>query len=171
MEKLKNDKVMKTALVVLVAIVVIFAGALIFAGKNASEVTQVFLNEQEQNLKKAIVNVGGSHLIASVANTPLSRKQGLSNVHSIGPNEGKLFVFDEEGYHEFWMKDMNFNIDIIFINKQGTVVDIIENISPETFPKTFKPKYPAIKVLEVNAGWASQNKVKVGEMMIWTELK
>jgi uncharacterized membrane protein (UPF0127 family) len=171
MEKLKNDKVMRMSIAVLVGLVIVFAGALIFAGRNASEETQVFLNEQEESLKKAVVNIGGNHLIASIANTPLSRKKGLSNVHSIGPNEGKLFVFDKEDYHEFWMKDMNFNIDIIFINSQGTVVDIIENVSPDTYPKTFRPKYPAIKVVEVNAGWAAQNNVKVGEMMIWTELK
>lgn len=169
MENLKKDKVMKYALVILVGVIIVFAGALIFAGRNMNSTVPV--ENQEASLSRAIVNVGGKHLIASVANTPISRTRGLSNVKSIGPNEGKLFVFDKEDYHDFWMKDMKFSIDIIFINSLGTVVDIFENVSPDTFPNTFRPKYPALKVLEVNAGWASQNKIKVGDTVIWTELK
>jgi uncharacterized membrane protein (UPF0127 family) len=168
----KKDGVMRTALVVLVGVVVIFAVALVFAGKKSSLSTGADSNVAVgEPLKKAIVNISGSHLIASIADTPLARTNGLSNVRVIGPNEGKLFVFDSEDYHEFWMKDMNFSIDIIFINDKGTVVDFVENIAPETYPNSFKPKYPASKAIEVNAGWVKAQNIKIGDFVLLTELK
>lgn len=168
---IKKDRVMKMAIAVLVGVVLVFVVAILIANHKMNSQGVSKSEEREDSLSRAIVNVGGSHLIASVADTPLARTQGLSNVHAIGPNEGKLFVFEEEGYPEFWMKDMKFNIDIIWINSMGTVVDILENVAPNTYPASFKPAYPASKVLEVNAGWASEHKVKVGDQMIWTELK
>lgn len=167
----KKDRVMRMLLAVLVGLVIVFAGALIFAGRNASNVTQEFVAQQESKLKKAIVNVGGTHLVASVADTDVSRKLGLSNVKSIDANEGKMFVFDKEGYWEIWAKDMKFNFDIIWINDAGIVVDIIENVSPDTYPNSFKPKYPASKVLETNAGWVKTHNIKIGDPMLATEIK
>ncbi len=178
----KKDKVMKSALMVLVVIVVVFAGLLIFAGSKTNTPDRVVQNNDvpsgkrlidldDLGLSKAIVNVGGVHLTASVANTQSSRTRGLSNVHSIGPNEGKLFIFEEEDYHAIWAKDMNFAIDIVWINNNGTVVDFAQNVMPDSYPKSFTPKYPASKVIEVNAGWVEQQKIKVGDQMIWTTLR
>ena len=162
---------MRMALAILVGLVIVFAAALIFAGKNSSEVTQNFVAEQEAKLKKAIVNVGGTHLVASVADTDISRKMGLSNVKSIDANEGKLFMFDKEGYWEIWAKDMKFNFDAIWINDAGTVVHVEENISPSTYPNSYKPKYPASRVLETNAGWVKTHNIKVGDTYLSTEIK
>lgn len=179
----KKDKVMRSALVLLVLVAVIFAGSLIFAGKKASTPLNSDAVSRsdtragksaidlENSLSKAIINIGGNHLTASVADTELSRKNGLSNIHSIGPDEAKVFVFDKEDYHSFWMKDMNFPLDIIWVNNQNTVVDIRENIAPETYPDTFKPAYPASKTIEVNAGWVEEHNIKVGDTIMLTELQ
>lgn len=178
MEKVENkDKVMKTSLVVLVAVVVVFAGALIFAGKKASVgQNDVAVNngqkvaQPRENLKSVIANIGGSHLVASVANSDRSRAKGLSEVKSISPNEGKMFSFDTEDFYNFHMKDMMFALDFIFVNDQGTVVDIVKNVSPD-YEGTITSAYPASTVFEVNAGWAEQNKVKVGDTVLSTEMQ
>ena len=167
MEKIQGkDKTVKSAIIILVALVVLFAGMIMIANKGAKKA-----NLASEDQKHAIINIAGKHLVASVADSKASRTKGLSNVHAIGPNEGKLFVFEEEDYHEFWMKDMNFSLDIIWINDLGTVVDIKENISPDTYPNSFKPIAKASKVLEVNSGYVAQNSIKIGDQMIWTELK
>lgn len=61
-----------------------------------------------------------------------------------------LFVFPEAGLHRFWMKDMNFPIDIYWLGKNYEVVDVAKNVPPESYPKTFSPKSPANYVLETN---------------------
>lgn len=176
MEKVeKKDKVMKTSLIILVVVVVVFAGALIFAGKNASIGTEsqvMSMGEKASNrseLKSVIANIGGTHLTAAVASKDADRKQGLSNVKSISPNEGQMFTFEKEGFYSFHMKDMNFALDFIFVNDQGTVVDIVKNISPE-YDGTITSQYPASVVFEVNAGWADQNEIEVGDTVVSTTL-
>ncbi len=173
----KKDKVMRTSLVVLVAVVVIFAGALIFAGKKASiGQNDMAMNsiptkaEPKENMKNVIANIGGSHLVASVASSDRSRKQGLSGVKSISPNEGKMFTFDNEDFYNFHMKDMKFPLDFIFVNDQGTVVDIVKSVSPD-FDGTITSKYPASTVFEVSAGWADSNKIEVGDTVKSTEMQ
>lgn len=163
-----NDKTLKFLLGVLVCVVVIFAGSLIFAGRN-SELDKNNNTFANQNFKKAIVKVGQTEIIASVADSPISRNQGLSGVASMEQNEGKIFIFENEGFHEFWMKDMNFPLDIIFINKEGSIVDIFENIDPDTYPNSYKPSFLSLKVIEVNGGWVSSNRIKVGDTVMIKE--
>lgn len=101
-------------------------------------------------------------LTVSVADTPVRRTQGLSGVPVLKENEGMLFVYDREGVYSFWMKDMRFPIDIIWVGSDAKVVDVTENARPESFPSLFEPKEPARFIIEVNAGWASKNKVAAG---------
>ena len=93
-------------------------------------------------------------LDVEVANTKSSRELGLSFRQSMRNDEGLLFVFDTPGRYGFWMKDMNFPLDIIWINQNGVVVDIERNLSPDSYPKAFINEAEASYVLEVNAGLA-----------------
>lgn len=171
MEKVENkDKVMRASLIILVAVVAVFAAALIFAGKNASEVTTNFITEQEEKLSKAIININGNHLIASVASSQRAKSRGLSGVASIPLNEAKAFVFDREDFHTFHMKDMKFPLDFIFVNDQGTVVDVVTNVNPD-FEGTITSKYPASTVYEVNAGWVAANNIEVGQTVTSVDME
>lgn len=91
-----------------------------------------------------------------VAQTKSSRELGLSGRPSMRNDEGILFVFDTPGKYGFWMKDMNFALDIIWINESGLVVDIERNLTPESYPKTFINEVDASYVLEINAGLAKE---------------
>lgn len=95
-------------------------------------------------------------LEVEVANTKASRELGLSGRPKMKDSEGLLFVFDKPGRYGFWMKDMNFPLDIVWINQNGIVVDIERNVSPKTFPQTFINESDANFVLEVNEGVAAK---------------
>jgi uncharacterized membrane protein (UPF0127 family) len=108
-------------------------------------------------------------LVAEVVNTKSSRMLGLSGRSKMLDSEGMLFVFDEPGKYGFWMKDMTFALDIIWINKNGVVVAIERGLTPETYPKTYINGADANYVLEVNAGLSEKfglylgSKVKIAE--------
>jgi uncharacterized membrane protein (UPF0127 family) len=91
-------------------------------------------------------------LEVEVADTISSRELGLSGRKKINDDEGMLFVFDTPGRYGFWMKDMQFPLDIAWINQNGIVVYIERNVTPETYPKAFINQSEALYVLEVNAG-------------------
>jgi uncharacterized protein len=101
----------------------------------------------------------------SIADSPEERRQGLSNQKSLPDKEGKLFVFDKSDYYGIWMKDMNFPIDIIWIDDERKIVHIEQNVSPNTYPTSYHPPIPARFVLEVNAFFASTFKIKVGDQV------
>lgn len=104
-------------------------------------------------------------LTVSIANTPEERRQGLSGVDGLLPQEGKLFIFEEDGIYGFWMKDMNFAVDIIWINSNLEVIHIEENVRPSTYPSVFTSQAPARFVLETNAFFAETFNINLGDKL------
>ena len=79
-----------------------------------------------------------------------------------------LFVFENKGTYGFWMKDMEFAIDIIWIDENKNIVDIVENAAPQPGKKekeltVYKPRNDALYVLEVNAGLSNLNNLQIGD--------
>lgn len=109
------------------------------------------------------VQVGSVSVLAQVADTREEWRQGLANTTSLGEREGMLFVFQEEGFHRIWMRDMEYPLDLIFIDNNLTVIDIVENVQPDSYPNTFTSSEPARFVLEVNAFFAEAFDVSVGD--------
>ena len=109
------------------------------------------------------VEVGGNTFYVDVVDEPRSRTQGLSGRSPLASNEGMLFVFPEADTHSFWMKDMKFAIDIIWISENGEIVHIEKGIEPKTYPKSFISKQNALYVLEVLSGTVDNSKIEVGE--------
>lgn len=97
-----------------------------------------------------------------LADTPKKSTAGLSIVTSLPKNQGMLFTFPEKSYHSFWMKNMKISLDIIFLN-DGKITDILENITPETYPQTFTSSVPANQVIEINAGESKLLGLKLGD--------
>ncbi|OIP58041.1 MAG: hypothetical protein COX79_03375 [Candidatus Levybacteria bacterium CG_4_10_14_0_2_um_filter_36_16] len=110
--------------------------------------------------------INGKIFNLSVARSDKDRIKGLSGKDSLEQNTGMLFVFNKKDYYSFWMKDMKFPIDIIFID-DSTVVDLFENTLPpqniNSELSVYKPKSPGNYVLEVNGGTASKNNLKIGD--------
>jgi uncharacterized membrane protein (UPF0127 family) len=113
-------------------------------------------------------------VFAEVVDTPASRAQGLSGRSGLSLDEGMLFVFDHSGKYGFWMKDMLFPIDIVWINEEGVVVHVVHDATPASYfvtnpPQTFINTPDAKYVLELASGQAEKyglylgTKVKIGE--------
>lgn len=101
-----------------------------------------------------------------VAKSQEEKEIGLSETESLSDNQGMIFLFDDPGYYSFWMKDMKFPIDIIFINKDN-VVDVFENAQPQNDSinnlKIYTPIAPADKVLEIKSGLSKDHNIKKGD--------
>jgi len=98
-----------------------------------------------------------------IVDTPELRTLGLSNRTSLDENSGMLFVFDETKTSNcFWMKDMQFAIDMIWLDAEKKVVTVKENATPETFPESFCPSGPAKYGLEVKAFRAADLEIQTG---------
>lgn len=102
-----------------------------------------------------------------VVNTHASREKGLSGRTGLGENEGMLFVFENSGRYGFWMKDMLFAIDILWINKEGVVVHVERNVTPDSYfnttpPQTFINTPEALYVLELATGSAEKHGLYLG---------
>ncbi|MBI2195464.1 MAG: DUF192 domain-containing protein [Candidatus Levybacteria bacterium] len=100
-----------------------------------------------------------------VAKTDKDRETGLSDRESLPADRAMLFTFDKSDYYSFWMKDMRFPIDIIFINGD-TIVTIYENVQPTPQGQSaviYQPKSPADLVLEINGGLSSKYGFEEGD--------
>lgn len=112
------------------------------------------------------IQIGGVLLKVEVQDTDSLREKGLSGRESLGENEGMLFVFDEPGRYGFWMKDMNFPIDIIWIDSERTVVEVTKEVAPDTFPKTFYSQKTVRYIVETKAGFTRENNVQPGDKVL-----
>ena len=102
-------------------------------------------------------------IAVSIADTPEEREQGLSDTDPLPPNTGKFFVFEEPGEYGFWMKDMNYSIDIIWLHESLSIVSIAKNATPESFPEVFYPARNSMYVLEVPAGFSTIHSLEEGQ--------
>ncbi len=101
--------------------------------------------------KNVDITFPNGKISAMVVDTKESREEGLSGREGLSDGEGMLFDFGISGKFGFWMKDMLFPIDMIWINSNGIIVDIVENALPEDYPKTYINSPPASYVLEIGA--------------------
>lgn len=115
---------------------------------------------------KNTLQIGGTTINIDIADTPAEREQGLSGRVSLPDDYGLLFVFDTPGDYGFWMKDMNFAIDIVWINAEKKIVGVENSVSPATYPNVFYPKEPVLYVLEVPAGFAKGHHIDIGSEVL-----
>ncbi len=91
-----------------------------------------------------------------IAQTEVQQECGLSFSSSLPSNTGMLFDFSRTGgvvQHPFWMKDMKYSLDIVWVESVGTVIGIHESVTPESFPETVDVASQSLYVLEVPAGF------------------
>lgn len=117
------------------------------------------LTGKNEGLPRSSCKVGSKTFQVEVADTPSRRMRGLSFRESLPAGNGMLFVFPFAAKNGFWMKDMNFALDFIWMS-DGKVVSIDRNIPPPakgtslTALPIYYPASPVMYVLELNAGEA-----------------
>lgn len=118
--------------------------------------------------KTAIVELGGESFIMQVVDTEQTRVQGLGGTAPLAKNVGMLFVFPKPDRYSFWMKEMKYAIDIIWL-ADGRIVEIAPRVLPPETPTSFLPLYAprlaADRVLEVSAGTAERLNLKIGDIV------
>ena len=124
------------------------------------------------NRDRVAISIRTLVIDAKVAKTAADRKQGLAKMDFLPLNQGLLFVFDKKGSYPFWMKDMRFAIDIVWIDEDKQVVDLSTNVPPEPGKRDreltiYKPGSDVLYVLEVNAGLMSANSIEIGDKVIF----
>jgi uncharacterized membrane protein (UPF0127 family) len=141
----------------------VFALILFIAGFWAiySGVSSLLDNERRLLTPKGFITV-------EVVDTPELRAKGLSGRESLAQDKGMLFVFENSSNDNcFWMKDMNFSIDMIWMNEDREVVTVKSSVSPESYPETFCPEGPAKYGLEISDGRANELEIVAGEKLRW----
>ena len=110
----------------------------------------------------AAVRIGEAVISAEVAKTEQEIARGLSGREALPKGSGMLFVFDEPGKYGFWMKNMKFSLDIVWI-RDNAVIGISEGLEPEgELPvHTYRPSEPVNYVLEVPAGFVEKNGIRI----------
>ncbi len=100
-----------------------------------------------------------------LAATPAARRQGLMNRYELSDVDGMLFVWPEEDYRSFWMKNTPLSLDILFFSSELTLVSRHENTIPfstEQLPSGKTARY----VVELKAGQAELHGMKTGSLLI-----
>lgn len=92
-----------------------------------------------------------------------AQTQGLSGRSGLAENSGMLFSYDNVEKRCMWMKDMKFNIDIIWLDGNNRISSIVQDLSPSTYPQSYcaDAKY----VIELTAGEADKHNLRVGQVI------
>jgi uncharacterized membrane protein (UPF0127 family) len=116
----------------------------------------------------AVLSTQNLSIPVTIADTPEEQEIGLSYTSNLEQNTGKLFVFNTVGKYGFWMKNMFYAIDLVWIDKDFRIISIDKNITPESYPTIFYPPQDVQYVLEVNAGFSTANNLSVNQLMALT---
>jgi uncharacterized membrane protein (UPF0127 family) len=107
------------------------------------------------------IHLNGTAFSAEVVDTPITREKGLSDRDQLDQHTVMLFVFQRSENQCFWMRDMKFPIDIVWLDSNKKVSAIERNVSPATYPQNFC--HDSQYVIELNAGVAEQINLKIGD--------
>jgi len=118
---------------------------------------------------RANVTIQGENFTVEVVSADKDKQIGLSGRDYLPLSHGMLFLYDNKDKRSFWMKDMKFDIDLLWI-ADDKIVGIEENIPAPTLEMTDTDKLPIYsspqavdKVLEFSAGIVSHHLIKVGD--------
>ena len=118
-------------------------------------------------LQTAEITVGGVPLTVELAYLPTDTSRGLGYREGLAPGTGMLFLFEGPAPRSFWMRGMQFCIDIVWI-ENGVIQGAAESVCPEPAGTadadltSYVSPVPVTYVLEVPAGWLDANGFGVG---------
>lgn len=153
---------------VLFAILFLLAGGVFVAQKylQTRDFSNLISTGTPSKIPTATINNHSFNL--EITKTQQEKEIGLSAKKKLEQNAGMLFLFEKPGSYPFWMKNMKFPIDIIFI-RNGRIVTIHKNVKPpknsNENPPTYNSTEPANTVLEINADLSEKYNFKVGDVV------
>jgi len=159
---MRRNKIIATSIIAAIAVAI----ATLIPFLTQSDQTQTPIYDYEVR-KITIDNVTFD---VEIADDSEKIQRGLMFREKLPEDRGMLFVFDEERKYQFWMMNMKFNLDIIWLDTNGKVVHIVEDAAPcidaaHTSECTFNPDESAKYVLEVNSGFVQRYGINENSVM------
>ncbi len=137
--------------------------------KTEGQVIVNFKKEGVLNIKKADSDSIIKTLDIEIADNDYETQTGLMYRTKLGTNHGMLFIFPDEDFRSFYMKNTKIPLDIIYIDEAKIIVSIQKNAKP--FDETSLPSdAPAKYVLEVNGGLSDEWQLEVGDRIDYEEM-
>lgn len=107
-----------------------------------------------------------SRIVIEIAENDAAHAAGLMYRRSLAEQAGMLFVFPRSEPKSFWMKNTPLSLDIIFLDEEGTILNIVKRTKP--FSEEFiESVAPAKYVVEVRAGYADKHGLAVSQKIKW----
>ncbi|UCC38482.1 MAG: DUF192 domain-containing protein [Candidatus Aminicenantes bacterium] len=138
-----------------ISVKLFFFGAALFLALSSAQTSR------EKFVKIFLPN--GTSITAELAITDEERQRGLMFRDALLPDQGMLLVFEEEDIYYIWMKNMKFSIDILWLDREKRIVHVEKLVPPckkDPCP-SYHSKIPSMYVLELKAGSADKNKLKL----------
>lgn len=159
--------------IILILVILVVGAALLIGGSQqpANKKPPKSSNAQVVNTscgpyrKDGVVSVNGSQINVETAAGSKELAKGLSGRPCIESNWGMLFDFAKNGQFPIWMKDMNFPIDIAWIDSSHKVVALEINFKPSTYPERRVNQNPARYVLELPANKSKELNMDIGTLI------
>lgn len=111
------------------------------------------------------ISINDQIMHLQIADTTKEQIRGLGGRSCIGDNQAMLFEFGKPADYRFWMKNMKFPIDIIWMDSNHEVVQVDANVQPSSYPKTYSTGQAVQYVLETKVGRASQLGIQNGQII------
>ncbi|MGQ9615178.1 MAG: DUF192 domain-containing protein [Spirochaetota bacterium] len=111
--------------------------------------------------ERITLSINGRPLIVEVARNDTQREKGLMFRDKLGWNEGMLFIFDDDEYLSFWMKDTSIPLSIAFLDKNGKVTDIFDMEPYSLVP--VRSSVPCRYAIEVKRNYFTRCNLKIGD--------
>lgn len=146
----RTKSALKASLLVFLALAVVLAGIIVALRHKAAA-------------PGIPVHIGGVDYHLEVAATTVQQELGLGGRVAMDRDRGMLFMSSSMDQRCFWMKDMHFPLDIIWVSGGKKVTHIEQNVSPSTYPRTYC--YPAQYVIELHAGEITKHQIHEGEVL------
>lgn len=125
----------------------------------------------QDDTRLSIQSADGTHqFTVEVVDTPESRAQGLMYVQELGDDEGMLFDFKEERPVSFWMRNTFIPLDMLFIEADGTVLNIHVNARPHDIT-SIPSAGPVQFVLEIPGGRSTELGIAAGDQVEHPRIK
>jgi uncharacterized membrane protein (UPF0127 family) len=130
-------------------------------------VSMWFGAHMEHRMRAVNILAGSTTITADVADTPSARAKGLSGKPYLASDHGMLFIFPNGTVGSMWMKDMQYAVDILWLDSDKRVVHIAARVSPDSYPHVFTAPVPAAYILEVPAGSVARWHITEGSELLF----
>ncbi|MES2802517.1 MAG: DUF192 domain-containing protein [Bdellovibrionota bacterium] len=130
---------------------------------------QIFATTQKVKFTHQKIQIGTKKITVEVAQTREQLEHGLMFREKMPIDAGMLFIFSKEQPLSFWMKNTYLDLSIAYIGKDKKIIDIIDMKATSSVQTDF-PAYPssrpAMYALEMNQGWFTKNRIKIGDLLV-----